>query len=116
MAQSGGFVPDEIVVSRDRGEMRLVLWDGQSAAIAASSLRAACRCAWCTRDRILDTFVVATDSVAFKDVAALGSHGLHIKFSDGHERGIYPWAYIDELARGAQSDSASTCAPCTDTH
>ena len=113
MTEIVGVVPNEVTLARDRAEMRLVLWDGQEATISAPSLRAACRCAWCTRDRILGQFV-QPDTVAFNDVAALGSHGLHVKFSDGHERGIYPWAYLDELARfaaPAQFEPASIDAP-----
>jgi len=28
---------------------------------------------------------------------AYGGHGLHIRFSDGHERGVYPWGYLKVL-------------------
>lgn len=99
------FVPDEVRVSRDRSEMRLIWLDGRAAALAASSLRAACRCAWCTRDRILDCFVGDVSGVELEGVKALGSHGLHLTFSDGHSRGIYPWPYLDELARAAPTSS-----------
>ena len=104
--QTSDHIPDEIVVSRDRCEMRLIWADGRNAALAASSLRSACRCAWCTRDRILDRFAADTSSVELQGVEALGSHGLHLKFSDGHERGIYPWIYLNELVRAASSGAA----------
>ena len=105
MTEKIDFVPDEILISRDRSEMRLIWLDGRAAALAASALRAACRCAWCTRDRILDRFVVDIGGVELESVEALGSHGLHLRFSDGHGRGIYPWPYLDELVRAAPPSS-----------
>ena len=30
----------------------------------------------------------------------LGDHGLNIRFSDGHDRGIYPFVYLEDIALG----------------
>ena len=103
MTRKTGLNPDEVRISRDRHELRLIWSDGRDAALTALALRSACRCAWCTRDRILDRFSIESGAVALAEVEALGSHGLHIKFSDGHARGIFPWAYLDELTRDASA-------------
>ena len=107
---SPDFMPDEVVVARDRQSLAMTWPDGRDAALSAFALRHACRCAWCTRDRILDRFVVPAGDVELRQVEAVGSHGLHIKFSDGHERGIYPWIYLDELAHGATSKPGADVA------
>ncbi|MDA3875695.1 MAG: gamma-butyrobetaine hydroxylase-like domain-containing protein [Halothiobacillus sp.] len=36
-------------------------------------------------------FMIAT-------VEGVGGYGVQIIFQDGHDRGIYPWAYLRELA------------------
>ena len=100
--QSDG-IPDEVVVSNDRNQLRLVWTDGQDFALEAGALRKACRCAWCTRDRVLNCLAEPSSTLALSGVEALGSHGLHLKFSDGHERGIFPWAYLRQLADGTAS-------------
>lgn len=88
--------PDEIFVSRDRSGLQ---WrdEDRSQTLSAERLRLACRCAWCTRDRLTDRFPDAFD-VTIAGVASIGGHGLHITFSDGHARGIFPFRYLREIA------------------
>lgn len=31
-------------------------------------------------------------------IEAIGNYALRLSFSDGHDRGIYPWSYLRELA------------------
>lgn len=90
-------VPEEIVVSKDRSTLA---WRQENArhALSAERLRLSCRCAWCTRDRLTDSFPDAFDGLRIDDVAAIGGHGLHITFSDGHARGIFPFLYLNEIA------------------
>ena len=40
---------------------------------------------------------VAQD-IALTTITPVGETGLQLHFSDGHERGIYPWAYLRELS------------------
>ncbi|MNN61889.1 hypothetical protein D3C81_1771500 [compost metagenome] len=39
---------------------------------------------------------VVADDVRLERIALQG-YGVQLVFSDGHERGIYPWAYLREL-------------------
>jgi DUF971 family protein len=90
--------PDEIVVSADRSELRLV-WPDRVLAVSAPLLRAACRCAGCRRKRFDRGADPAAGGVALVTVALVGDHALNIAFSDGHDRGIYPWSYLREIAQ-----------------
>jgi DUF971 family protein len=90
--------PDEIVVSADRSELRLV-WPDRVLAVSAPRLRAACRCAGCRRERFESGADPAAGGLALVTVALVGDHALNIAFSDGHDRGIYPWSYLRELAQ-----------------
>jgi DUF971 family protein len=91
--------PDEIIVRAGRSELVLVFAEG-SLAIAAPRLRAACRCADCRRERIDREADPDADGATIADVRLVGDHALNIVFSDGHDRGIYPWSYLRELALG----------------
>ena len=91
--------PDEIVVRAGRSELMLVFAEG-SLAIGAPRLRAACRCADCRRERIDREVDPDTRDTTIADVRLVGDHALNIVFSDGHDRGIYPWSYLRELALG----------------
>ena len=90
--------PDEIVVSADRSELRLV-WPDRTLAVGAPRLRAACRCADCRRARFDHGADPAAGGVALVTVALVGDHAINIAFSDGHDRGIYPWSYLHEIAQ-----------------
>jgi DUF971 family protein len=97
--------PDEIVVRAGRSELALVFAQA-TFAIAAPRLRAACRCADCRRERIdrdadPDTDGATIVGTTITEVRLIGDHALNIAFSDGHDRGIYPWSYLRELARAA---------------
>ena len=107
MSASGIEQPDTITVEDGRSRMRIAWPDGRTGRVTAAALRSACRCGWCTRDRVLGRPAPEADRVLLDDVAVLGSHGLHIRFSDGHERGIFPWPYLAEL-----SDALGSYRPC----
>jgi prepilin-type processing-associated H-X9-DG protein len=67
--------------------------------LAAAGLRAACRCAQCVRARLDGRFPQSFDAIAIVHVSAMGHYGVNIGFSDGHARGIYPWAYLSQLLK-----------------
>jgi DUF971 family protein len=77
-------------------------WPDGGAELDAVTLRAACRCAGCR--------AAARDGRETKPAAALlrltgaepvGLYALQLQFSDGHERGIYPWPMLRALSKAA---------------
>ncbi|MFG1382363.1 gamma-butyrobetaine hydroxylase-like domain-containing protein [Xanthobacter versatilis] len=71
------------------------------ASLSAPALRAACRCAACVADQARGTFSADFAGVTLTHVAPFGAHGLNLSFSDGHARGVYPFAYLAALAADA---------------
>jgi len=65
--------------------------------LTAEQLRLACKCAHCTRARFDNRFPERFPDIAIAEIGDLG-YGLNISFSDGHNRGIYPKAYLLSLA------------------
>lgn len=100
-------LPTDVTLARGGRALRLTWADGTAAALSAEALRGGCRCAWCTRDRIQNRFPAAFEAVAVTTVAPMGGYALHLGFSDGHARGIYPFVYLRDLAREA---AAADCA------
>jgi DUF971 family protein len=92
-------VPERVVLTADRALLRLVWSDRAAAEISAERLRAACRCAWCTRARVDGTFASSFTAVVIDGVLPVGDYALNITFSDAHARGIYPWVFLRKLAQ-----------------
>jgi DUF971 family protein len=84
-------------VAPDLASLVMTTSDQRRIALAAETLRIACKCAHCTRARIDDRFPAGFPGIAIVQVADLG-YGLNLSFSDGHNRGIYPKSYLIELS------------------
>jgi DUF971 family protein len=81
------------------GGAALLLMGSTPQPLAATRLRAACRCAQCVRARTDGLFPRSFDGIAIERVSPIGSYGINIGFSDGHARGVYPWAYLSQLLK-----------------
>lgn len=64
----------------------------------AADLRRACRCAACAGSRLLGTEIVAAPGIRLTSAAPIGGYALNLAFSDGHARGVFPFAYLAQLA------------------
>lgn len=97
---------EEIRLDKDKGHLTLAFAGGR-AALPAPLLRAACRCAACVAARAQGRFSADFAGITLAQVAPFGAHGLNLSFSDGHARGVYPFAYLLALA----ADGAATDLP-----
>jgi DUF971 family protein len=86
-------------VSPDLASLSVTTSDQRRLTLAVETLRAACKCAHCTRARFDERFPQRFPGIAIVEVSDLG-YGLNISFSDGHNRGIYPKAYLLSLVDG----------------
>jgi DUF971 family protein len=95
--------PSAITLHRASRTLQLS-WEDTEAAVPHTSLRLACRCAECESRRrhgpagALPAVARAFDDVELLRIEPVGEIGLQFFFSDGHQRGIYPWAYLREIA------------------
>jgi prepilin-type processing-associated H-X9-DG protein len=94
----GDYTADKVSIADGRRSLRVALSDGQTMTVTADRLRLHCRCASCSRARIDGTFAPGLDGIEIEQVTPIGQYGLNILFSDGHARGIFPFAYLAELA------------------
>ena len=72
--------------------------DRSMASIPFSRLRAACACAGCTARKRAGAAPDDVSGIELSGVEPVGSVGLQLVFSDGHDRGIYPWSYLQALS------------------
>jgi DUF971 family protein len=100
--QSSGF-PRKITLSRDRRSLLLDWGDGREETASAAALREACRSSGSVRARVNGWAVPAAPDLTIVDVRPVGHYAVNLVFSDGHDRGIYPWAYLREIVQGESS-------------
>lgn len=72
--------------------------DGSTVEISHETLRSGCRCSACTATRRAGGAPAADASIALELIAPVGVYGVQLTFSDGHNKGIYPWQLLQELA------------------
>ena len=82
--------------ARDKGQLRLNWPDGREQRLDHTELRRQCPCAQCRAFRLQGLTIQVDPRVRVVAVNAQG-YGVQLAFSDGHERGIYPWAYLADL-------------------
>ena len=95
--------PRQIVNNRRRRVLDIVWNDGSAQQLPHTTLRAQCKCTVCESNRLLAGAMQITPAtpapeVCIDDIRQIGVYGVQLVFSDGHERGIYPWPYLRELA------------------
>ena len=91
----------KITVSNDSTLMLIELSDGQLVPLSAQYLRANAKDA-ASRREIFDHGVIsASADIQISDVRQVGHTGLNICFSDGHDRAIYPYSYLQSLIKAS---------------
>lgn len=87
-----------IPLAVDVAPQRLRLqWPDGTTDLPAAALRAACRCGPC-RARALRGESPANPTVELTGAEPIGAYAVQLIFSDGHDRGIYPWELLHELS------------------
>jgi DUF971 family protein len=95
--------PTEIRLDRNRAGLR-VTWDnGATDAYPAALLRERARDAGSVRHAVDGWAVPAAGDLTITTVEPIGNYGIRLAFSDGHDRAIFPWAYLAEIATAASS-------------
>jgi DUF971 family protein len=99
--------PTEIRLTRDRTHLA-VTWDnGAISAFPAVLLREKARDANSVRIAVNNWAVPAAAGLTITHVEPIGNYAVRLAFSDGHDRGIFPWAYLNEIAADGSSEAAA---------
>jgi DUF971 family protein len=93
-----GEMPEELVLQQGGTTLELRFAASPAVAVTADALRAACRCAWCTKARVVGGFPPGFSGLSIQQIKPIGTYAANIVFSDGHDRGVFPWSYLREIA------------------
>lgn len=97
-------IPTAITDHQTSGVLEIAWGDGRVSRLAHGLLRSQCRCAACEQQRRRGGRPAPADpALRLMAIEPVGDKGLNLVFSDGHGRGIFPWAYLHELGLLAAS-------------
>ncbi|QVM91620.1 DUF971 domain-containing protein [Pseudomonas entomophila] len=88
-------VPSAVRNLPGAGELQ-VQWPEGPQLLGHVRLRGACPCSTCRAARLKGAVALVAQDVRIVRVVPQG-YGLQLVFSDGHERGIFPWSYLRGL-------------------
>jgi DUF971 family protein len=77
----------------------VVTWDdGVISELPLAYLRSWCPCAGCQGHGTVVHRLEVSDDVRAAEIHEIGAYALAIRFSDGHDAGIYSWSWLRALA------------------
>lgn len=89
------------IIEENDSEVTIEWSDGGESHYSAVQLRRNCPCAGCvdewTGKKTLDERSVA-DDLAFRHISIVGRYALNFHFTDGHDTGIFSFAYLRKLS------------------
>ena len=78
-----------------------IAWaDGLRARLPVPLLRGWCPCAACQGHAPGLRFHDHGEAISLSHAEELGAYALALRFSDGHDTGIFSWAFLRQLAEG----------------
>jgi len=90
--------PTTIRLNSSRTQLSVTWENGVTSTYAAALLRERARDAGSVRMTINDWAVPVAPNLQITAIDAIGNYAVRLAFSDGHDRGIFPWPYLAEIA------------------
>lgn len=90
--------PTEVTLIENQTVLAIIWRDGEISRLDAGALRRASRAASEIRRQAEGTELNLPSGLRIDAVEGVGAYALRLFFSDGHDRGIYPWTYLRELS------------------
>lgn len=95
--------PVQIIEESD-SEVSIKWSDDTETKYSAVQLRRSCPCAGCINEWTGEKMLVDTnisDDLTFTNIAIVGRYALSFNFSDGHDTGIYSFAFLKKAVQPA---------------
>jgi len=100
-------LPTEVRLEHGRSRLAVTWDDGSTDAFPAPLLREKARDANSVRFAIDGWAVPAAHDLTITGVEPVGNYAVRLAFSDGHDRGIFPWTYLTEIAAAGSYGAAA---------
>ncbi|MEM9452939.1 MAG: DUF971 domain-containing protein [Myxococcota bacterium] len=92
-------LPVDVALSRSQALLTIEWDDGTTSRLPIAYLRGWCPCAGCQGHGTVVAFHEPADpKIGIELMAEAGSYALHLRFSDGHDTGIYTWTWLRQIA------------------
>ncbi|RTL73118.1 MAG: DUF971 domain-containing protein [Hyphomicrobiales bacterium] len=106
--------PVAINIEDEGRSLTLVIADGRIVRVGADVLWCHCPSALRRSRRMSGLDLAAPSGIRIARVTPIGNYALNIAFSDGHDRGVFPWILLADLAgRPTVADFLiADAAPC----
>lgn len=95
--------PAEVRLLKSRQVVAIAWEDGSEHQLAATTLRRASRAAGEIRREADGVELRLPADLEVTGIEAIGNYAIRLSFSDGHDRAIYPFAYLRELAASMEA-------------
>jgi DUF971 family protein len=95
--------PQHILNSKQSSLLTITWDDDTQQHFDHALLRSHCQCADCKKKNREDTIgVTITPDIKLTAINPVGTYGIQLIFNDGHDRGIYPWAFLKNLTAASK--------------
>ncbi len=88
---------DTLRVLEDSTQLDLIWENGTVSRLSAADLRASAKDAASIREMYDNNKIRVDPAIKITAMEMVGSTGINIQFSDGHDRAIYPIPYLKDL-------------------
>ncbi|MEZ6123432.1 MAG: DUF971 domain-containing protein [Planctomycetaceae bacterium] len=103
--------PQNIRVHREDRILELVWSETKTSRLPFRSIRQDCRCAACVDEfsgrQILNRDAVP-ETIAADEVSLTGNYALKIRWSDGHDSGLFTWDHLRSLSDRVAAESSAS--------
>jgi len=89
--------PTDISLTAERGLLRVSWPDGRLQSISALTLRSLSRSARSLSKRLEEGPPDIEPDLKIENVELVGQYAINIQFSDGYDKGIYPWDMLRDI-------------------
>jgi len=90
--------PSDVALIDHHTALAITWPDGAVSRLGAEALRRASRAASEIRRQADGMELAIEPDLRVEGIEPIGNYALRLFFSDGHDRGIFPWVYLRELA------------------
>ena len=85
-------------IQNNAGVLKITWSDGMRQRFDNAFLRRRCQCADCKSLRMRTGEELAVSpQMRIKEIRPIGSYAVQFVFTDGPDRGIFPWVYLKEM-------------------
>lgn len=93
--------PTRVHLHRKQNRVDITWPDGLETGLSGLMLRKSCACSTCTNNRQRGVIRLIDADIGIDNLEIHGVSALQFHFSDGHNRGLYPWSYLRQLCEQA---------------